>query len=161
MTTQYIPAGLWEGLQEICFRKDQDFIRDISRIIGVPAIEIKRKVLGTRGVPTVIPEAHGPWWLNNACPIMERTGYLFRRCLHPMESHGACWQHKEGGVRFDDEQFLGMETRVPFRYLGELYWVAKDGSVLNGFGMPILTFTVDLDYRTVILSSHDLKTRGV
>jgi hypothetical protein len=153
MTTQYIPAGLWDGLQEICFRHDQKFIQDVARILGVPAIELKRKVLGTRGVPVVVPEASGPWWTGGTCPIMERVGYLWRRCAAPIEGHGACCAHREGGDRFDDEQFVGLERRVPFRYDGEVYWVAEDRTVLNSFGMPVTAFTVDLKTKTVILSN--------
>lgn len=153
MTTQYIPAGLWDSLQEICFRKDQQFIQDVSRILGIPAGELKRKILGTRGVPTVIPEATGPWWLSTACPIMEQTGYLWRRCMCPIESNGACWAHREGGVRFDDAQFVDMPKRVPFRYQGEIYWVAEDGTVLNSIGMRCEEFTVDLKTRTVVISN--------
>jgi len=154
MTTQYIPAGLWDGLQTICFRHDQKFVQDVSRILGIPAIDIKRKVLGTRGVPTIIPESEGPWWIGGCCPIMERTGYLWKRCMAPIEGHGACWGHLEGGIRFDDEQFSCAEKRVPFRYLGEVYWVSEEkGSVLNSYGMLVETFTVDLKTRTVVLSN--------
>jgi len=153
MTTQYIPAGLWDGLQEICFRHDQKFIQDVARILGVPAIEIKRKVLGTRGVACVVPEATGPWWVDGKCPIMERVGYLWRRCTAPIEGHGSCWAHREGGDRFDDEQFADLERRVPFRYDGEVYWVAENGSALNSFGMPVTAFTVDLKTKNVILSN--------
>lgn len=153
MSTQYIPAGLWDGLQEVCFRHDQKFVQDVSRILGIPAIDIKRKILGTRGVPTIIPEAEGPWWIGGSCPIMERTGYLWRRCTAPIEGHGTCWTHLEGGVRFDDEQFTEIAKRVPFRFEGEVYWVADDGTALNNFGMPVTTFTVDLKTRTVVVSN--------
>ena len=158
MSTQYIPAGLWDGLQEICFRHDQRFVQDVARILGVPVIDIKRKVLGTRGVPTIIPEAEGPWWIGGCCPIMERSGYLWKRCMAPMEGHGACWGHIEGGVRFDDEQFAGIDKRVPFRYLGEVYWVGDNGSVLNSYGMLVSAFTVDLKTRTVVLSNASSST---
>jgi len=153
MTTNYVPAGLWDSLQEICFRHDQRFIQDVSRILGVPAIDIKRKILGTRGVCMVVPEAQGPWWAGGSCPIMERTGFLWKRCCAPIEESGTCYTHREGGLRFDDEQFQQFMKRVPFRYEGEIYWVADDGTALNTFGMLVNAFTVDLKTRTVIISN--------
>ena len=153
MTTQYIPAGLWDSLQDVCFRHDTRFVQDVSRILGIPALEIKRKVLGTRGVPTVVPEAAGPWWMDGACPMMERVGYLWRRCGHPQEAHGACWLHKDGGTRFDDEKVQGLVERRPFRYEGQIYWVADDQSVLNSFGMPVGDFTVDLKTATLSMAN--------
>jgi hypothetical protein len=88
--------------------------------------------------------------------MMDRIGYLWRRCGHPLEAHGACWLHKDGGVRFDDTKVQGLVERRPFRYDGQIYWVADDGSVLNAFGMPVHEFTVDLKTATVSMTNETL-----
>jgi hypothetical protein len=152
--TQRIPAVLWDSLQEICYRQDIRFIADVSKLIGVPALELKKRILGVRGQPTAIAVERGPWWSESQCPIMDRgSGNMWRRCGEYCESHGHCWKHRSFKVshttrRFDDPYFAELPKRWPVRLDDEVVWVSESGDVLNGSGAIVKGLTVDLKTRT-------------
>jgi hypothetical protein len=154
MSKQYIPKGLWDGLQDMFFRHDNRFLEKVSLMFSIPIKELRAKITGTRGVLTLIPEAAGPFWMGTACPVMTRIGYLLQRCIAPAEHNGYCVEHHKGGVHYDDDEFKDVPARVPFRYNGDIYWVSEDTEdVLNVEGMPVCGFRVDLKTRTVILNN--------
>lgn len=151
---QQCPAGLWDAFQEVLWKQDVKFIQNVSRIISVPVNDIKKRILGTRGVTTIIPVENGPWWLGTQCPVMEFTGgNMWRRCSSKCEQGDTCWSHRMLTVyrRYDDPYFTTLPKRHPIRYDGAIYWVShKDGSVINGFGAIIEEFKVDLDNRLIV-----------
>jgi hypothetical protein len=153
--TQRIPACLWESLQEICYRQDVRFISDVSKILGIPAIELKKRILGVRGMPTAVTVERGPWWAETQCPIMDKhAGNMWRRCGSYCESSGYCWAHRHFRVsyttrRYDDPYFTSLAKRWPVRIDDEIVWVSADGDVLNGSGILIKGMTVDLNTKTV------------
>jgi len=156
MTTenkQLCPAGLWDAFQEVLWKQDVKFVQAVSRIISVPANDIKKRVLGTRGLVTVIPVEHSPWWINTQCPVMEFVGgNMWRRCSSKCEQGDTCWDHRKLAAyrRYDDPYFAKIPKRYPIRYNGVIYWVSEtDGSVINGFGTVIEEFKVDLDTRLI------------
>jgi hypothetical protein len=150
---QNIPMHLWDGLKELCFRQDMMFLHDVSRITGIPFQELRKKITGTRGIPTMIPIENNPWWTTDVCPIMNRIGYLWRRCSMPCTSNGYCFEHFQSGDRmkkYDDPIFQTMSTSISFNYNNTIYWVnVDDGSVLNSFGLPVKEFTIDIVSKTV------------
>ena len=140
---QRIPSGLWDSLQTVCYKHDLKFLQDVSRIIGVSAGDLKRRVLGTRGAPTpiaVITERAGPWWEAQQCPLMVLMGGIWRRCGGHCEAHGACWDHRkytrptEDLCHRDILDATVLETRWPMLLESELVWVADDGRVYNDCG---------------------------
>jgi len=159
MSIQRLPVQLWDSLQETCYRHDNKFIQDISRIIGIPAKDIKRKVFGTRGVLTTVVVEEGPWWVGLQCAVMTQVGYMWRRCGVQCESHGSCWEHRGlalVGRRFNDVNFKDMPLLTAFNYDGSIYWVAKDGTAYDSCGMPA-AITVDLNRRLVYLQDGSQK----
>lgn len=142
-----VPAVLWESLQTICWAQDNAFLRDASRILGVPELEIRRRILGTRGVVTAVVTECGPWFLGDCCPIMLACpGQLWRRCSEPAEVNGFCATHKKGkGLRYDDPFFNSLPHRSPFRYEGALVYVGPDGSVLSQSGNIVKDLRIDLE----------------
>jgi len=149
--SDYIPKGLWDGLQEVFFRHDKFFLEKVSPMLGIPIKELRAKITGTRGVLTVVPHAAGPFWMDAVCPVMTRVGHLCRRCVAPAEYNGYCTEHHKGGVHFDDDMFKDIPMRVQFQYNGLVYWVAQDTEdVLDAYGMPVHEFGVDLKTRTVM-----------
>lgn len=153
--TQRIPACLWESLQEICYRQDIRFISDVSKILGIPAIELKKKILGVRGMPTAVVVDRGPWWTETQCPIMEKQpGNMWRRCGSYCEASGYCWTHRHFRVshttrRHDDPYFADLPKRWPVRIEDEVVWVSSEGDVLDGSGHLIKHMTIDLETKTV------------
>lgn len=141
-----LPAALWESLQEICWRQDAKFLEDISRITGISAAEIKKKILGVRGAVCTVVSTTGPWWEGTTCPIMMPcAGDMWRRCTSVCESNGFCSEHKNGkGLRYDNPYFEDLPKRWPFRYAGEVVWAAADGSVLTGGGTVLKNITIDI-----------------
>ena len=151
---QQCPAGLWEAFQEVLWKQDVKFIQSVSRILSIPANDIKKRILGTRGVPTLIPVENGPWWLNTQCPVMEFAGgNMWRRCSSKCEQGDTCWDHRTLKVyrRYDDPYFDMLPKRYPIRYNEAIYWVSnKDGSVINGYGAVVVEFKVDLNNRLIV-----------
>ena len=163
MTTemQRIPAGLWDSLQDICFKHDVRFIQDVSRIINIPAADLRRRILGARGMPTAVTVDAGPWWVGCQCPIMTLVGgSMWRRCGSYCESHGTCWAHKSSMARrFNDPYFAGLPRRTPFKYDGVLYWVSDAGDALDMMGVAIPGLKIDLKAR--VINMHNGRPNGV
>ena len=139
--THRLPAALWESIQDVCYRLDVKFVEDVSRILGIPALELKRRVLGVRGIPTVITVESGAWWTTEQCPVMEKYGSVWRRCCSRIEPAGYCWAHKhfkQGPTRkcFDDEIFKTMAVRKAVRFNGAVYWVSEKGDAVDMRGLP-------------------------
>ena len=153
---QRVPALLWDSLQEMCWRHDTKFLSDVAKIIKIPVGDIKKQILGSRGVYTVIPFEHGPWWMNTQCPAMELVGgTMWRRCGGLCEQGDSCWTHRDGRHRrHDDPYFATLPKRRPMRYEGVVYWVDVSGGVMNGFG-TVMQFRMDLNTKTVV------KTNGL
>jgi hypothetical protein len=154
---QRLPAILWESLQDICYRHDQKFITDVARILGVPALDLKKKVLGTRGVLTTVLVESGPWWTGLTCAIMERKECLWTRCSSICESGDTCLKHKDvrngwNIRRFDDPYFACLPKRLPMNIEGVVYWVSEKGDVLNGYGVHVPGMRADIKTRSVWLS---------
>jgi len=153
--TQRIPACLWESLQEICYRQDIRFLADVSKIIGIPAIELKKRILGVRGIPTAVSVERGPWWAETQCPVMEKEpGNMWRRCGSYCESSGHCWTHRHFRVsstirRYDDPYFATLPKRWPVRLDDEILWATADGELLSGAGLVIKGITIDLDTKII------------
>jgi hypothetical protein len=143
-----IPAGLWDSLQTVCFRHDNKFMEDVGRILGVPAAEIRRKVLGVRGAPTTVITLSGPWWEGQQCAMMRKgPGGLWKRCGHMAEGSDTCWKHRRGSTRtrrrHDDPYFVCLKKRKPFRLEGDIVWVSADGSVMTDGGVPLKGVTIN------------------
>jgi hypothetical protein len=142
-----VPAALWESLQEICWAQDLAFLRDASRILGVPEADIRRRVLGARGVMAAIVTEHAPWFLGSCCPTMVPCpGELWRRCTEPAEINGFCISHKKGkGMRYDDAYCESLPKRRAFELDGETVWVCEaDGGVLTESGVILKDVRIDL-----------------
>jgi len=145
-TPTRVPAALWESLQTICWQQDNKFLEDVSRILNVPAAEIKRRVLGTRGVVSAVISTGGAWFEGTQCPIMIPCGMdMWRRCSEPAECNGHCWAHKKGrGVRYDSPYFAHAETYVPMRLDGAVVWVSRCGNVYDAAGKELKGLRIDL-----------------
>lgn len=141
-----VPAALWESLQEICWRQDNKFIEDAARIIGVRAAEIKRRVLGVRGVVSAVVSTGGVWYDGERCPIMlPGPGEMWRRCCEPAEVNGCCSVHKKGrGMKYDNPYFTSLPKRYPWRFEGEVVWIDNDGTVLNESGVILKDIRIDI-----------------
>jgi hypothetical protein len=152
-----MPVGILDHLQTVCARQDQEFVRDVSRILGVPFNDMRRKVLGVLGTPTLVFTESNPWWMGTQCPIMaqHKTTGMWTRCSHACEPHGSCWDHRHTkSPVYTDPAFSEMATRTPFRFDGDLYWVGDDGSVLDATGTRHMDFTVNLKSRAVMYIKH-------
>jgi hypothetical protein len=151
---QRLPSLLWESLQEICYRHDQKFVSDISKIIGVPAAELKKRVLGSRGVLTTVTVESGPWWTGMQCEIVERNASLWKRCDSYCDSGSTCVKHKDvrngwNIRRIHDPYFADMNKRIPVRIEGDVVWAAEDGSLVDNAGLLIETMTFDLKRKLI------------
>ena len=137
--TQRIPALLWESLQDTCYQHDQKFVADVSRILGIPAAEVKKKVLGTRGVLTNVTVEHGPWWTGLQCAMVERKESLWTRCGSYCDSGDTCMKHRHARHawnlrRYDDPYFAEMTIRQPIQVDGVVYWVSDAGDACKYTG---------------------------
>jgi hypothetical protein len=159
-TIRRMPVGLLDHIQTVSARQDQQFIIDVARILGLSGAathDMRRKILGTLGTPTLVCTETNPWWVNTQCPIMMKSPCgMWRRCGSTCESHGKCWHHRASKKPvYTDPAFAEMESRTPFRYDGELYWVSeKDGSVLDSTGTTQMDFTVNLKSRVVMYTKN-------
>lgn len=145
ITPTRIPAALWDSLQEICWRHDNKFLDDASRILGIPAIEVKRRVLGVRGAVSAVVSSTGPWYEGTLCAKMVLCpGEMWRRCSETAEQNGYCWQHKRGVPNhFTNTYFESLPKRYPYKLDGEIVWVGEDGSVMNGSGTVLEKVHID------------------
>jgi hypothetical protein len=154
-TVRRMPVGLLDHIQTICARQDQQFISDVARILGLGAAganDMRRKILGTLGTPTLLFTESNPWWVGTQCPIMIQSPCdMWVRCGNMCESSGKCLKHRNSKKRvYTDPIFAEMKTRTPFRHDDELYWVGDDGSVLDSSGTREMDFKVNLKSRTII-----------
>lgn len=141
---QRLPAALWESLQDVCYKYDVKFLQDVSHIIGVPAGDLKKHILGIRGIATsiaVVPHAEAPWWESSQCPLMELDdGGMWRRCISHREIHESCWKHRKFKrdtdilKKHNNPIFDSLEKRWPMRLGGELMWVTNSGEVYDDAG---------------------------
>ena len=145
-TPTRVPAALWESLQEICWRQDNKFIEDASRIIGIPAAEIKRRVLGARGVVSAVVSTSSSWYDGGRCPMMlPGPGEMWRRCCEPAEVNGFCGIHKKGrGMKYDNSYFSTLLKRHPWRFEGAVVWVCENGTVLTESGTILKDIRIDI-----------------
>jgi hypothetical protein len=152
---QRMPIGLLDHIQTICARQDQQFISDVARILGLgapAANDMRRKILGTMGTPTLVFTESNPWWVGTQCPIMNQSPCgMWMRCGVMCQASGKCMKHRNSKKRvYTDPMFAEMESRTPFRHDGELYWVSNDGNVLDATGTREMDFIVNLKSRTIL-----------
>lgn len=152
--TQRIPAALWESLQDVCYAQDVQFIKDVAKIIGQNANDVRRRILGPRGESTVVLVDSDPWWIGTSCCLQERgPNGLWSRCNKGGESNGYCWGHRNFSnpsfrlKRADDPYFEGLLRRYPVRLLGEIVWVCEQGTVLGSEG---IRSDVTIDVKTCV-----------
>lgn len=150
LENQRIPLGLWDSLQAVCAENDMRFIKDVSRIIGVEASDIRKRVFGVRGIQTTIAVEHGPWWLESQCPIMtKRTGNMWKRCDDRCSPCGFCWSHRAfrpsvSAKLHTDPYFQTLDKRHPYMFDDDIVWVSeKDGSVIKD-GELVAGLTIDI-----------------
>ncbi len=161
LENQRIPAGLWESMQKVCAENDARFIKDVARIIGVEAADIRKRVFGVRGIQTTVAVEHGPWWIESQCPVIsKRAGNMWKRCDERCSPCGFCWSHRAFRPSvtlklYNDPYFQTIEKRHPFELDDAIVWVSeKDGSVMkDGEIMPDIT----IDMRTGICT----KSKGI
>ena len=157
-TKQYLPAGLWDCLQSICWNHDNQFIKDVSRIIRVPVSDLKKRVFGPRGTLTTIVTTDDPWWTHNSCPVVEKRGNMWIRCNGVINSCGTCFEHlntihNPQTKYFDNIMFADMLKRYSFKYENNIYWAAEDGSVLNSCGLVRKDLKFDLKTKLLIINN--------
>jgi len=148
--TLRIPASLWAALKEVCYAQDLKFLQDVSRIIGVDANDIRRRVLGPLGEANILLVDSDPWWMGSMCALMELgPGGLWRRCNKMGESNSYCWDHRNfvnpthKVKHHSDSYFMNVVKRKPARFNGEIVWVCDKGTVLAESG-KIMPFTIDV-----------------
>ena len=136
--TQRIPAALWNSLTDICYQQDIKFIHNVSKLVGIPANDIKKRIFGIRGEQTLILSEQEPWPLTSQCAVMELgLGNMWRRCANIGEANSYCWDHrhykdKSTTMRLHaDPYFSKIIKRYPIRYMGEIVWVCEQGSVIR------------------------------
>ena len=139
-----IPALLWEALEEACFEKDKEFLREVSRILGVPAPLLKRQILGVSGMPTTVLVEEGPWWQGSQCAAMDSKGSLWTRCGFPAEADGQCWNHRRPVRRYDDPVFTTLPVYKPARLEGKSVWVDEKGLVYDEIGEILKEWRIDV-----------------
>jgi hypothetical protein len=155
--TQRIPAALWSSLTDVCYQQDMKFIQDVSKLLGIPANDIKRRIFGIRGETTLILSERDPWHSTTQCTVMELgKGRMWRRCSNIGEARSYCWDHRkykhasETLRLYDDPYFSTMPKRYPVRYMGDIVWVCENGSVMKQNGE---LDNVHIDVRLQLASS--------
>jgi hypothetical protein len=143
--TRRIPAALLESLQEVCYRQDVQFLQEVSRVIGVPVADLKKRIIGINtGFPTTVLVEEGPWWEGTQCVAMEKNGSLWARCGSYADSGNQCWTHRRPMRLYNDPWFASLPEYKPARIEGRAVWVDKDGLVYNEFGEILKDWLVDL-----------------
>ena len=151
---QRIPTGLWENLQEVLWRMDATFLRDVSKITKIPYNDL-RKVIPTRGVTTRIStDGQEPWWVGLTCRMtVRRSGGMWLRCGGTAFEGACCFKHRgfdgreeerlpDGLLPYDSVSLIGLPRRLPIRIEGVVYWACEgtqfselydmDGNVVKG-----------------------------
>ncbi len=147
-----IPAFLWESLQDTLYQHDYQFLRDISPILGIPLADLKRTVLGTRGVKTTVAVLgqSDQWWEGQMCSYWVKSPLgVWKPCGEFREAHGGCCQHKHVPkssslhIRHREDPYLKTLPRLlPKKWKGEVVWVSPSNEVFYEDGTPILGFTI-------------------
>ena len=155
--TTRIPAFLWDALQDVMYQQDYEFLREVSNIVHVPVHELKRTLLGVRGMLTTIAVGKtDSWWEGELCPMRIRGEHgLWKRCGNFREPHGVCCDHRnykstESLKHKDDPYFKQLSSRVPMKWDGETVWVGSAGDVVRESGEPIQGLRVDKDTRMIM-----------
>lgn len=157
---QRIPTGLWDNLQEVLWRMDAAFLRDVAHITKIPYADL-RKVVPTRGINTRISvDGQEPWWANMTCRMsILRPGGMWVRCSGTSFEGACCFKHRgldgkeearlpDGVLPYDSPTLATLVRRVPIRIEGVVYWVAEgcsgfskaydvDGHVVSGIMIDI------------------------
>ncbi len=150
-----IPAFLWDSLQNVFYQQDYEFLRQVSYLIKVPIPELKRTILGTKGVLTTVQVAkENTWWENQKCPLRVRSPQgLWKQCCNFREAHGFCGDHKGWTEKkatrslkhVNDPYFQTLKRRKPFEYEGDIVWVSEEGDVVDNKGAPISGIRINVD----------------
>lgn len=143
------PAELWDTLQDVCYRNDAQFLQDVSRVIDIPLLDLKRAVFGVRGKDTTVLVEHGPWWEGVQCSVMERSGSLWNRCGGYSESNGHCYAHRHAhysdSIRpYDDTYFTLLRKVRPVNLEGAIVWVDNEGAVRDRHGRVLKEYLIDI-----------------
>ena len=149
-TKQRIPASLWASLTDVCYQQDMKFLQDVSRILGIPSSDIRRRILGARGEETMVLVEKESWWETTNCTLLVcGKGGMWRRCSNLAETNTYCWDHRKFTNasntirRHDDPHFREIAKRYPIRIGGEIVWVCEKGTVLKANG-ELDTMRIDL-----------------
>ena len=140
---QRIPTGLWENLQELLWRMDNVFLRDVAHITKIPYSDL-RKVIPTRGVSTRIPsDGNEPWWTGISCHMsVRRPGGMWVRCSSTAFEGACCFKHRsyegremgrlpDGVLPHSSPALAALRRRLPIRIEGVVYWVDEDSAGLS------------------------------
>jgi hypothetical protein len=163
-----IPTGLWDNLQELVWRMDASFLRDVSQITKIPLTDL-RKVVPVRGLPTrlITEDGNEPWWTGLSCRMMVRgASGMWVRCSGTAFEGACCFKHRDidgrrrgklpGGVLpYDDPYFATLVSRVPVRIEGVVYWADEDGGLYNIDGLPVDRMTVNISEGIVCLVTKE------
>ena len=149
---QRIPTALWTHLEEITWRMDNAFLRDISQITKLPLTDL-RKVIPSRGTNTrLLTEDTEPWWHGlTCCMSLLQAGGMWVRCNGTAFEGACCFKHRsldgklrfpDGVAPFDSPALVDLPRRVPIRVEDVVYWVIEgtqfsevyniDGDVVKG-----------------------------
>ena len=143
----YLPADLLESFATLCYRSDQKFISDVSKILGIPSDEIRRKVLEPHK-RTLVRTTSNPWWLGLQCPIMiHGPGDVWYRCDAACECHGTCHEHRGTHAhkyRYDASLFKDLPERRAAKLGKQPVWVDKSGKVYSMSGEELKNISINL-----------------
>jgi len=149
-----IPFGAWEHFETILCRMDNAFLEDVSRITKIPFADL-RKVIPTRGVPTLITtEGAEPWWTDQTCRMAVRGAQgMWIRCSGTAFQGSCCFKHRSfddprrrctaDNRPYDDPYFANLARRMPVRIEGTVYWADMDGILYNVDGTRVEGYTID------------------
>ena len=140
-----LPPFLWDTLQDVFYEQDAAFLRALAPHVGVPAPELRRTLLGTRGQMTTVHVGNTEaWWETELCPLRCRDAQgIWRQCGHYREGTGFCRKHRdfwEGTADLrhkNDPWFQQVAQRTPWRYKGEVFWVSTAGDAIREDGSPV------------------------
>lgn len=141
----YLPADLLESFATLCYRSDQKFISDVSKILGIPSDEIRRKILEPHK-RTLVCTTSNPWWLGQQCPIMIRGPCdVWYRCDAACETYGTCHEHRGSHkYRYDTSLFKDLPKRYVAKLGTQPVWVDESGKVYSMNGIELKNMTINL-----------------
>lgn len=135
-----LPNLVHEHLSDIVRRNDTRFIEHVTRILGIPAREIRKRVFGTMGVITPVLCQTRPWWTEGQCVISEcHNESLWMRCGAMAVENGVCFRHLRSPdlVRYDSPLLQTLPRRRPVEYDGEIYWASEAGDMVSSSGQVV------------------------